>query len=320
MDGGLVMDISTIKSQIKSKQLKDFYIFTGTEWKVQEIYIRQIAKCKGFDVKYIDSVTDIYSSLQNKSFLSKSYIYVVRDDKELMTNEKLQEKIKGELLGDNILILLLTSVDKRLKFYKAYKDTICEFEPLPEAMLIKYIQKEIDLSKTNCQKLIEVCESDYGRILLEIDKIKQYQDYDIYEIDHMADIAFEILLKDGTIYKPPKDAIFDFVNAILDRNVDLSYNLFEQCKEVGEATMVMLSVLYTNAKAVLQVQACESKDISKSTGLTGWQIKCAKEHTGNYSIGELVNILRMIQELESGIKIGKYDEQIAVDYLLVNIL
>lgn len=170
------MTVSEIKSQIKSKQLKDFYIFTGEEWQVQRIYIQQIAKVKGYEVKYIDSITDIYASLQNKSFVSKNCVYVAINDKELQTSEKLQAKINGGLLGDNIFILILTNIDKRLKFYKQYKDIICEFEPLQENILIKYIQKEINLSIDNCKKLIEVCEGSYGRILLEVDKIKRYVD------------------------------------------------------------------------------------------------------------------------------------------------
>ena len=93
-----------------------------------------------------------------------------------MNSEKLQQQIDAGLLGDNMLIHLLTIVDKRTKFYKAYKDAIIEFERLSDTMLKKYIQKEIKLSERNTERLIDVCEHDYGRILLEIDKIKRYVD------------------------------------------------------------------------------------------------------------------------------------------------
>ena len=43
-------------------------------------------------------------------------------------------------------------------------------------MLIKYIQREIDLSERNCKRLIDICDGNYGRILLEIDKIRRYVD------------------------------------------------------------------------------------------------------------------------------------------------
>ena len=169
------MDVSILKAKIKSNRIPSYLIFTGSEWEVQKIYIQQIAKVTDSDVVRIDSISSIYNKLKNKSFISKSACYIVRDDKDLMENEKLQQQLNS-LLGDNILIHLITSVDRRTKFYNAYKDKIIEFEPLKPEILKKYIKKQIDLSDKNCQILIDICESDYGRILLEIDKIKRYSD------------------------------------------------------------------------------------------------------------------------------------------------
>lgn len=319
------MDVASLKSHIKLKTLQTFLIFTGPEWKVQEIYLNQIAKAKSCETKRIDSIADIYSQLRNKSFVQKPAIYIVRDDKELMSNEKLQAQLDGDLLGQNMLILLLTTIDKRTKFYKKYKDTIIEFEPLTDSALKKYIKKEIDLSDTDCQTLIDICEHDYGRILLEIDKIKWYQKS---TVDHQWDgveklcthDCFKNLLKDGTIYQPPYDAIFDLVDAILDRKVNKVFDLLQQSYDVGEATMVMLSVLYNNAKAVLQIQTYEGDNLSKATGLTGWQIKNAKAHVRKYSDEELIYILKLIQKIESGIKTGKMEDEFAMQYLLTHIL
>ena len=133
------------------------------------------------------------------------------------------------------------------------------------------------------------------------------------------DEAFEHLLKDGTIYEPPYDAIFDLVDAILDRKVNKAFDLLQQSYAVGEATMVMLSVLYNNAKAVLQVQTYDGNNLSKATGLTGWQIKNAKPHVGIYSTDTLIYKLQLIQKIESGIKTGKIDEEYAMQYLLTQI-
>ncbi len=328
------MDVATLKAKIKSKQLPSYLIFSGEEWKVQQIYINQIAKVTGKEVKYIDLVSDIYGKLKNHSFVSNTYVYVVRDDKDLMQNAKLQNKIE-EVVGDNILIHLLTNVDKRTKFYKAYKAFICDFKRLSDSMLEKYVLKEIKLNKRNLTLLIDICEHDYGRILLEIDKIKRYvenyynDDYGADCIEHATgmkvlriteDKAFEKLLKDGTIYEPPYDAIFDLVDAILDRKVNKTFDLLQQSYEVGEATMVMLSVLYNNAKAVLQVQSYEGNNISKATGLTGWQIKNAKPHVNKYSDAEIIHMLQLIHKVERGIKMGKMEDIFAMQYLLVHIL
>lgn len=314
------MDVSALKSCIKLKTIPTYLIFTGDEWKVQDIYIQQISKVLNKQVVRIETVSEIFSALQNKSFVKVPKIYIVRDDKELMQNEKLQARIE-QVLGDNILIHLLTSVDKRTKFYKQYADKIVLFEPLSDAMLKKYIKKEIDLSDRNCEKLIDVCQHDYGRCLLEIDKIKRYAQVYPEEFDDVGfDTYFKRLVEDGTIYEPPHDAIFDLVDAILDRKVNRVFDLLEQSYEVGEATMVMLSVLYNNAKAVLQVQTAPKDNVAKSTGLSGWQIKNSLPHVGKFSENELIYILRLIQKVESGIKTGTIEEQFAMQYILVRIL
>ena len=319
------MDVATLKAKIQTKQLPSYLIFSGDEWKVQQIYIDQIAKATGLETRRIDSVVDIYGQLKNRSFIKSPYIYIVRDDKELLNNEKLQQQIKSGLLGNNILIHLLTSVDKRTKFYKAYKDSIIVFERLSDALLKKYTLKEIKLSERNIERLIEVCEHDYGRILLEIDKIKRYVSTDRPLFGHgknstEEDCCFEMLLKDGTIYEPPYDAIFDLVDAILDRKVNLAFNLLRQSYEIGEATMVMLSVLYNNAKALLQVQTYKGNEITKATGLTGWQVHNAKKHLHKYSDGELIYIVQLVQKIESGIKTGRMEEEFAMQYLLTHIM
>ena len=169
------MDVATLKSHIKLKTLPTFLIFSGDEWKVQQIYIEQISRVTGKRCVRIDSIGEVFQKLSGKSFVKESVIYIVRDDKELTQNEKLQQRIE-KVLGDNMLILLLTNVDKRTKFYKSHKASICDFERLSDKMLEKYALREISLSKANIQRLIEICEHDYGRMLLEIDKIKRYAD------------------------------------------------------------------------------------------------------------------------------------------------
>lgn len=310
------MEVTEIKSHIQKKQFNSFYIFAGSEWKVQRLYIEQMVKASGKEMRYIDSIKDIYGKRNIKMFTSKSYVYVVRDDKEIIQNEKVQSQLDS-IISNNILILLLSTVDKRLKFYKTYKDTIIEFEPLKPVILAKYIQKEISLSTKNCDKLMEVCEYDYGRCLLEIDKIKQYVNY--LGPAQTQDGVFDKFIKEGMIYQPPKDAIFDFVDAILDCDVNLSFNLYHQCLAVGEAVMVMISVLYNNARAVLQVQSCKSNDIAKSTGLTPWQINNAKKHTGKRRVGELLGIMEVCQQCQQGIVTGTMEEEYVMEYILTEV-
>lgn len=314
--------ISDIKKQIKDNKLSHYYIFTGDEIEVQRIYINKIAEVSGKRVVRADSVSDIWDLITGPSLFDEKFVYVVRDDKDFQSNEVLQQRIQEDIFNGNILILLLTNVDKRTKLYKQFSAQIVVFEHMTTATLVKYIKQEIPLNNANCERLASICDNDYSRILLEIDKIKRYHKCreDDWQEAFPIDETFGRMLEEGAIYTPPQDAIFDLVDAILRRQIKRVYNLLSQCYAVGEANMVILSVLYSNAKQVLQVQSFEGSDIAKSTGLTGWQVKCAKERCGHYYNGELVGILRAIQQVQKGIVTGQIEDAMSVEYLLTQIL
>ena len=314
------MEVQELKHLIKEKTIPSFMIFTGEEWLVQKLYIEQIAKVVNLDIQYIDKVSDIIGTLGSKSLFSQDYLYVVRDDKEFMTEEKLQEKVINNL-NQNMLILELTSADKRLKLLKTYKTSTYEFNALKSDILKRYIQKEIDLPDGHCEYLMEICEYSYGHCLLEIDKIKCYvnsiKDKAYTDIQAKLQIpqAFITLVEDGTIHIPPRDTLWDFIKAFLQNKPSKAYELYQELKELQSPTFAILTNLYNNAKQVLQVQVCTSNDIAKTTGLTAWQIRNAKECVNKYKARDLAVLMRLIQKVESDIKQGKLDEQIAIDYI-----
>ena len=132
------------------------------------------------------------------------------------------------------------------------------------------------------------------------------------------DEIFRKFVEENVLFVPPRDAVFDFVSAVLQNKPKNAYELLQDCKEIGEATLIIISNLYNLTKWTYQVQNCFSKDIEKSTGLTYWQIKNAKECVGRFSNEDLEYLMRLCQNIEVRIKQGKIDEKIAVDYILAN--
>lgn len=307
------MEVTTVKKQIMDKSLDKFYIFSGLEVKAQEIYLYKMAEVSNKTLQWIDSISDIYT--KSKSLFSKPKLYVCRDDKDFMKSEKAWGTIE-QALGDNMLVFLWTEVDKRTKFYKNYQDRIVQFNYMSSAILEKHITKEVDLNEHWCAVLIQVCESDYSRILLEIDKIKNYMSANG---QITANMALNDLLQSGAIHIPPQDAIFDFVDAILKRQSQKAFELLDECKKIGEPALRLITVLYTNARKVLLVQSCKSNDISKTTGLSSWDIKCVSDKVGCWDTGDLVYMLRLFRQVERNIKIGEIDEDVAMDYIMTNV-
>lgn len=316
------MTIAELKAQMMSHNMKDVYLFVGPEIAVRDIYIKQIAKMGQYSIKWVDTPADILKSIRSNSILQQKTLFILTECAELVKNEKCQQILEMDK-GKNMLLCLFTSLDKRIKFYKQYKDNIVEFEPLQPEILKKYIKKEIELSDKDCEKLMEICEGDYGRCLLEIDKMKIYikafnskSGFDGYT----AEDCFYYFIQSGIIHQPAKDVIFDFVDAVMQRNAYTAFKLMQESYDSGEATLVMLSNLYSNFKAVLQVQSCESKDVSNCTGLTGWQITNARKYLNRYSIRELIDAMGWIRKAEVGIKSGTVEEMLAVPQILVNIM
>ena len=169
------MEIAAVHSQLQQGKLERLYVFYGEETVVQSMYVQQIIKLSGLSRYSADTVLDVYKRLKHKTILQTACCYIVYGDAEFLFAEVLWDNIQL-VLGDNILILRYDTIDKRTRFYKRFADHVVEFAPLQDVALKKYIKKQIDLSDDNCETLINVCEHNYGRILLEIDKIKRYVD------------------------------------------------------------------------------------------------------------------------------------------------
>ena len=307
------MTVNEVKKQIKTGSLCPFYVFTGAEIEAQRIYVNKISEVTNKPIKRIESIKEAFN--RRASILKVSNVFVCRDDLEFWKSATSVETIE-ELLGDNILILQMTDIDKRSKASKTYADNIITFEYMDADTLYKYTERACSLSDNNAYELIDMCENDFSRILLETNKINTYARAQGVSEDE----AFNVLVQEGTITRPPKDAIFDFVNAFLRADIKTAFKLLQDCKEIGEPALRLISVLYSNVKRVLQVQVCESKDICKTTGLSAWDVKLAKQTLGCWQSEDLVFFLKTFQAIEQGIKLGEVDEESAMDYLMVSVL
>lgn len=310
------MDLSALKTHIKNKTFDPMYIFTGPEVGVMDIYIEQMAKVQDAVVTRLDGVDDLARKMHKGAMLKNASVYILRDSKEILQDSDLAHKISQKnALSGAVLILIYTNIDRRSKFYKTFQDAVVEFQPMKPEILVKYMQREISLSNDAYMKLIEVCESDYSRILLEIDKVKRYSETRRISSEN----AFNQLMREGAIFQPPKDAVFDFVDAVLKGKKELAFKLLRSSYEYGEATMVLLSNLYNSTKQLLQVQTFQGGGkITEATGLTPFQVKLASERKGRNSTGDLIYLMRLVRDTEKGIKTGAIEEAMAMPYILTN--
>lgn len=317
------MILPQLQQQIVSGNLDNFYIFTGEEVAIMGIYLKKLQQVSQKDNQRVESVQQAYTKLTQRRMTSSSKCFVVTDDKDYLKHEKIWDNV--EVATNNskdMLIIIYNNLDKRGKFYKKYKDKIVTFEKLSSDILVNYVQREIPLTSAVAKELVEVCECDYSRILLECDKIKHYYEAHKEELTTGYEGAYVRLKTEGVIHQPIGDITFKFTDAIAMRDYTSTAKYLLQAKAKNEPEIMVLSILYNTFKQILMVQGLGSdkSNAVARTGLTSWQVNMAMQKLGSYTVSELINALKTIRFVEKSIKTGQIEANIALDYLIVNIM
>ena len=295
------MDIVQLKKQIKDRQLNNFYILAGEEIGVLNMYIKQMSK----NIIRADEVGDIWRALTSRTLNDTSdVVFVVRDDKKFMAMEKVWTGLKNKIVNGT-LVICITNIDKRSKFYKEFRDDVVVFEKMTDAQLLQYCRKHLKGVNDNVLKhLIYLCDNDFSRIENEIDKIVRLK----------AKQINEQLLEDLII--PPKDSTaFTFTDAVLRGEYDNAIYDLNCLLSNNESGVMLLGLLYSNFRNAILVVGNKPGE----SGVNGYVAKTLQEKLV-YSPNELLSILRIIQKYESGIKKGIYEERFAIQAATLEIL
>ena len=203
---------------------------------------------------------------------------------------------------DNILVLVVTKLDKR----KKSNDVLVK---LTKALATKIDIK--DLVRKSCEEyqitprtisyLIDYCLGDNEKIMTELEKLKLYC-YDSKEIT-TNDI-------DEIVTKSLDDDIFTLVDAIMTNKKAKAIELYQDMLLHGGDAKQILSLvanqftLYYQTR-VLRQDGYSSPDIAKELGIHPYRVQLALEKTYRYTDSELLKKISKLAELDYESKIGK---------------
>ena len=308
------MNLFELKQKLKNNELDKFYIFYGEEYVVLETYVDKIVKASGLSRKSLYSVTDISSSLRATNIFGSSYVYVIREDRNFMVNPNLWDIVKNNN-SKHILIFIYSNIDKRSKFYGSNEDYIVEFIKLSPEVILKHIMNDYQISSEYGIKIINRCDNDYGKILLNLKKLKILAMINNTTINEIYPEA----IKENLIPISNTDILSDFSECILDADINNVWLFLKLLRNNNEASIKLLGIIYNNLRSLMLVQACSSKNISQKTGLDDWLAKKLLNYTNVYDISTLVKSLSFLRESEVGLKSGNIDENMVLENCLVNI-
>ena len=303
------MELFELKAMIKEGfKGKKILIFTGEETTLQSVYVNEIAKRNNQSKVYADDLVSIINKLGNKQYNGNGICYIIRNSKDFQKNEDLWNTLESRISNSNFLIFIYDNIDKRGKFYKDLKDNVVDFEKMTTAQLTNVLTKKYLLTEENAVKLIELCNNDYGRILLELDKLK------CLTIDKEVNEVFIEALQDDLIYQEINDTSFKLVESILAFNSRSTFALLNELKRFEDAPLKLIGLLYSNFKNLLMLYSKDKPNINY------YVIQQLTKHKDKHNPQELIDKLRFIQKVESGIKLGEVEMEFSLDYLIINLL
>lgn len=313
------MELVDLMKRISSNDIPHFLILFGEEQTILNIYLTHILEVTNTKRISADSVSYIMQNINKKRFDKSLRLYVVQDDIAFLKAEDSWETVRNTPTKDYI-ILRYHSLDKRSAFAKKNQQNLVEFSRLTKEVLQTYISKDLpDLSEKNSSKLVEYCNYDYGRILMEIDKIKQYSSV---RTDLTIDSCFVQLDKQGLFHKEIGDITFELTNAVLGGYPETAIQKLDEAKRKGEPAMMIVSILYNGFRNLLAYQGLGSnkQGAMERTGMTKGELYGCTKNVGGYSIAEVKRNMLKCQEIEAGIKMGTIDEDIALEYAVLSCL
>ena len=317
------MELVDLMKSISCNSIPHFLILYGEEQKIIDIYIQNIIQSVDGKRVVVDNVSQVIKDNGKKSLDKSIKVYVVTEDTAFLTKDESWENVRKSM-HKNYVILRYHALDKRSAFVKKNQQNIVEFSHLSDEVLQQYIYRDLpDLCEKNASKLISYCNNDYGRILLEVDKIKQYHEYIACLTNGISiDDCFEELDRQGLFHKEIGDITFELTDAVLGGYLEKAIQKLDEAKRKGEPAMMIASILYNGFRNLLAYQGLGSnkQGAVERTGLSKGDIWRCSKNVGGYSIEEVKRNMLICQNIESCIKTGTVDEDIALEYLVLSCL
>ena len=284
-------DLVSFQKDIRTNNLKPFYILYGEEIGLMNVYLNQMG-----NVVRETSVSTVWKTLTQKGLVSNHRIFAVRDDKDFLSNESRWKRLPDVRYGT--LVLMVTKIDKRSKLLKAFPDNCVEFEKMTDAQLKRhFVSKYSTIDSDMIEMVIQLCLNDYSRIDNELDKLSRLKNVDASVVESLVKHKTEI-------------DIFSLVDDVLEYRPEQTIIKVTELLAKGESPIGLLTLLYQNFNnACLVLGADEPKEAS--LGIKQFLINKIV-YNFQYELDSAFEGMAILGQAIEGIKNGRYTESSAV--------
>ncbi|KXO17075.1 DNA polymerase III, delta subunit [Clostridiales bacterium KA00134] len=324
--------------EIYKKELFGPYFFTGEEDLLKDnatIYLKsKIGNFLDFNFIKLDgksaSISDLINACERLPMMNDKKMILIKDAGDFISSfdfKKDLEKIVASCPKDTILIFQegLSLINKNNSFYKWFnkKDRIFEFSTLNPLDAGKYIsgylkRKNIEIQFEDAKYLAQ--RLGYGSKNLDTNL------FDIKsELDKLANMGFYCIKKediDLVVKENINLNIFDFLEALANRNIKKSLDILENLYNLNESVSKILAMVTRQNHMILGVKlglSDRSTDVMSILGIGNYEYKKFINYAKNFSKEELIDIYRNLQDVDYKIKTSSEEEKILLEREIVKI-
>lgn len=329
------MSIQILKKDIKSKSIRNLYLFYGQEEFLKNYYLESIEKIiineqfKEMNRVVIEgksNISKIVDNCETLPFFSERKLIIAKNT-GLFKSNRAEAQQHGQLGKDffrNIpsyicLVFYEDEIDKRLKSVKDVKEygLIIEFDFQKPAELAKWVMKVFktykkEIAPSLAAQLVNYCEPGMTEILNEIKKVILYMgDRKVVESNDLEQVCTKSI----------KSKVFDLTDAISERDSARAFSLLNDMVLLKEPIPKVLFMITRQFRQVLEMKLLMEDKINIKSAASKIGIhpfiagKIAKQ-AERLSIDTLKNAIKRSYELDGDIKTGKINDRIAVELLI----
>ena len=255
-------------------------------------------------------------------FAEKKLVILKNVFQNLKFQESFLESTKNlEDTKDIVVIYEDTTPDKRTKFFKALQKNVkCqEFEALSSVQLLKWVTQEFEKNnvKVNTDALnllIDFVKNDLWQMDNEVKKLSSYK------------VGGTVTRQDVELLVKPnlESDIFKTIDALASKDKKLALSLLHKHLDNGDNSLYLLSMIayqFRNLLAIKELQEMQKpyNTIAKLSGLHPFVVQKSYYLTNQFSIEQLKKIYQKIFQVDSDVKSGKVEPELALDLLLAEI-
>ena len=300
------MDIRQLKLEIENNILSDDQMIWKISdkvawgpyndescWFICRQYIDQIAKNKGLTVKFINSFDEVAS----EGFVEDDNLYIYRVD-EL----KEYRDVKNSIIICNKTTQQCIEIPKleSWQFLDYIKTIVPGVDPQDlEFLLSKY---EFHMGRDTYYRYLK-----FYRDMLKISIFPQ----------SIQQRVLELLDEDGEYSMMSNFTMFDLSNSVVKKDLNLGLEVIKALPYIdSKPDLLFLSIIKQNFKKIIDIQLNPSAKAA-DLGMSDKQYYAVKKYNcGIYKDKELIEIYRLLTEIENKFKFGGLGADQITDYLI----